>query len=161
MTLHVPFSDSPSMHNSSKLIVLLATLAVSACSSGPSASAGAAGGGLAGPAVAAAPALDRVPADQALRGQNAFLSSCSVCHGSSEFSDAAFRNRWRNRTAADLFDLTAATMPEDAPNSLPAERYLEIVAYFLTLNGFETADGVPAWEVRSLSEVSLAELSGS
>jgi len=149
------------MRNSSKLIALVAALTVSACSSGPSVSAGAAGGAPAGPAVTQAPALDRVPADQALRGQNAFLSSCTVCHGSSEFSDAAFRNRWRNRTAADLFDLTAATMPEDAPNSLPAERYLEIVTYLLTLNGFETVDGAPSWELRSLSEVSLAGLSGS
>ncbi|MEX2467983.1 MAG: c-type cytochrome [Gemmatimonadota bacterium] len=101
-----------------------------------------------------------VPADQARRGQNAFLSSCTTCHSSSEFSDTAFQTRWRNRTAADLFDLTAATMPEDAPNSLPAERYVEIVAYLLRLNGFESSDVPEAWDVEALGNVSLTTLGG-
>ena len=52
----------------------------------------------------------------------------------------------------------SATMPEDAPNSLPAERYVEIVAYFLTLNGFESAEGGSAWDARALREVSLGAL---
>lgn len=145
------------MRRSSTLVPLFAALTVAACSSG-----GPAPASPASAPAAAAPAVtfDRVPAGQALRGQNAFLSSCTVCHGSSEFSDAAFRNRWRNRTAADLLELTAATMPEDAPNSLPQERYVEIVTYFLTLNGFETAEGAADWDVAALSQVSLAELSG-
>lgn len=122
------------------------------------------------PPVAAAPAaatpetaptsVSSVPAEQARRGQNAFLASCTACHGSAEFSDGAFRTRWRNRTAADLFDLMSATMPEDAPNSLPAERYVEIVAYILTLNGFESAAGGTPWTVSALGGVSLGSLSG-
>lgn len=104
--------------------------------------------------------VSAVPADQARRGENAFLASCTACHATREFSDTAFRRRWQNRTAEDLFDLTSATMPEDAPNSLPAERYVDIVAYILTLNGFESVDGAEAWNVGLLGEVSLAPLAG-
>lgn len=105
--------------------------------------------------------VSAVPADQARRGENAFVSACTACHASGEFSDTSFRRRWENRTAEDLFDLTSATMPEDAPNSLPAERYVDIIAYILTLNGFESADGAEAWNVAALGEVSLAPLTGS
>jgi mono/diheme cytochrome c family protein len=155
------------MRSHTKLLALAIALVSASCSS-----ASTAGGEATMPPVAAAPggaqpeaapaaSASAVPAEQARRGQNAFLQSCTACHGSAEFSDAAFRTRWRNRTAADLFDLISSTMPEDAPNSLPAERYVDIVAYVLTLNGFETVDGAGLWTVPALSDVSLGSLSGS
>lgn len=112
------------------------------------------------PAAAAAPApsTSAVPAQQAQRGENAFLASCTVCHSSGEFNDTAFQTRWQNRTARDLFDLMSATMPEDAPNSLPQERYVEIVAYLLTLNGFQTSATGNAWNVGALGDVDLGTL---
>lgn len=148
---------------SAKLLPLLLVLAVSACSSAPDPASPAP----AAPPPAEAPAASSpgsensasvVPAAQAQRGQNAFLSSCTACHSSSEFSDTAFQTRWQNRTAADLFDLMSATMPEDAPNSLPAERYVEIVTYILRLNGFEASDAQDAWSLSALADVSLASL---
>jgi S-disulfanyl-L-cysteine oxidoreductase SoxD len=157
-------STIPAMPISSKLSSLLFILAFSACSSAqapapdpaPTASATTAPAGGARAEETAAV----VPAEQAQRGQNAFLSSCTTCHSSSEFNDTAFQTRWRNRTAADLFDLLSATMPEDAPNSLPAERYVEIVAYLLRLNGFESSEGQEAWDLSALEGLSLASLGG-
>lgn len=102
--------------------------------------------------------MTAVPAQQAQRGENAFLASCTACHSSGEFNDTAFQTRWRNRTARDLFDLMSATMPEDAPNSLPQERYVEIVAYLLTLNGFPTSGTGSAWDVGALGDVGLGTL---
>jgi cytochrome c5 len=148
------------MHISKTLLSIFSVAALAACSS---AQAPADGPAPAGPATAApAPATTAlvVPAAQAQRGQNAFLSSCTTCHSSSEFSDTAFQTRWQNRSAYDLFDLTAATMPEDAPNSLPAERYVEIVAYLLRLNGCESSDAQGAWSPAELRGVSLASLGG-
>ncbi len=110
------------------------------------------------PAAAPAPSTTAVPIEQAQRGENAFLASCTTCHSSGEFNDAAFQTRWRNRTARDLFDLVSATMPEDAPNSLPQERYVEIVAYLLTLNGFPTSGTGSAWDVGALGDVDLGTL---
>ncbi len=145
------------------LLSVLPVMALVACSSGSSPATGTAAAPPAPvdrrPAAAAAPApsATAVPAQQAQQGENAFLASCTACHSSNEFNDTAFQTRWRNRTARDLFDLMSATMPEDAPNSLPQERYVEIVAYLLTLNGFPTGTG-SAWDVDALGDVDLGTI---
>ncbi|MEX2471947.1 MAG: c-type cytochrome [Gemmatimonadota bacterium] len=146
----------------SKLLLSLApSMVLVACSSGSPPATGT--GTTAPPSVDArsadAPASSTaVPAQQAQRGENAFLASCTACHSSGEFNDTAFQTRWRNRTARDLFELMAATMPEDAPNSLPRERYVEIVAYLLTLNGFPTSGTGSGWDVGALGDVGLGTL---
>jgi S-disulfanyl-L-cysteine oxidoreductase SoxD len=151
------------MRISKLLLTLVPVMALAACSSGSSSATGTAAAPPAvdgAPATAAAPAPSAaaVPAEQAQRGENAFLASCTACHSSNEFNDTAFQTRWRNRTARDLFDLMSATMPEDAPNSLPQERYVEIVAYLLTLNGFPTSGTGSAWDVGALGDVDLGTL---
>lgn len=155
---------TPVMPMSAKLLPFLSVLALSACSSAASPAADPApqppAASASPPPPAASTGAITVPAEQAQRGQNAFLSSCTTCHSSSEFSDTAFQTRWRNRTAADLFDLMSATMPEDAPNSLPAERYVEIVAYLLRLNGFDVSGAQGPWDLPALQGVSLATLGG-
>lgn len=154
-------SPSPSLHaymRISKLLLSLVPLMVlAACASGSPPATGT-GTTAPPPAAAPAPSTTAVPAEQAQRGENAFLASCTACHSSGEFNDTAFQTRWRNRTARDLFDLMSATMPEDAPNSLPQERYVEIVAYLLTLNGFPTSGTGSAWDVGALGDVDLGTL---
>lgn len=146
------------------LLSLVPVMALAACSSGSSPATGTSNTAPPPvderPAAAAAPApsTTAVPAEQAQRGENAFLASCTACHSSNEFNDTAFQTRWRNRTARDLFDLMSATMPEDAPNSLPQDRYVEIVAYLLTLNGFPTSGAGGAWDVGALGDVDLGTL---
>ena len=101
-----------------------------------------------------------VPAAQAQRGRDAFLASCTACHASSEFTGTPFRNRWRTRRASDLYRLVSSTMPEDAPGSLAPDRYLEIVAYILSMNGFESDEALEAWDATALVDVSLAPIGG-
>ena len=55
------------------------------------------------------------------------MATCTACHASSEFTAAPFRRRWETRNAQDLYRLVSATMPEDAPNSLAPESYVDIV----------------------------------
>lgn len=102
-----------------------------------------------------------VPATQADRGRDAFLASCTACHASGEFTASAFRRRWSTRDAADLYRLMSNTMPEDAPSSLAPERYVEIVTYILSMNGFDSSASAGPWDVATLDGISLAPLAGS
>ena len=54
-----------------------------------------------------------------------------------------------------------ATMPEDAPASLSPEQYVDIVAYMLSLNGFDTSGSGTAWNEETLERVSLGPLGSS
>ena len=147
--------------------VTIASFTLSACAaaSGPSAPPAPAEESAAASAAAeaevTAPAVSAVPAAQVRRGENAFLASCTGCHASSEFSANSFRRRWSNRTAADLYELMFATMPEDAPASLSPEQYVDIVAYMLSLNGFDTSGSGTAWNEETLERVSLGPLGSS
>ena len=145
------------------LLPILSSLTLSACaaSSGPSSAPAPAEAPAAPSAEGPAPAVTAVSPEQARRGENAFLASCTACHASSEFSANAFRRRWSNRTAADLYDLMSATMPEDAPSSLAPQEYVDIVAYMLSLNGFDTSGAAGAWNVETLERVTLGPLGSS
>jgi len=43
---------------------------------------------------------------------------------------------WADRSLGDLFSSIQTLMPTNAPNSLPAESYLSILAYILEANAF-------------------------
>ena len=148
------------MRNKLAFLTVVSSLTLSACAGapGPSSSSSPAPAEAVEAAPVAPTPVTAVPAEQARRGENAFLASCTACHASSEFSANAFRRRWSNRTAADLYDLMSATMPEDAPASLAPEEYVDIVAYMLSLNGFDTSGAGNAWNVDMLERVGLGPL---
>ncbi len=73
---------------------------------------------------------------QAARGQAVFTTICSACHGPEEFTGDAFMGAWDASTALDLFSTVQTKMPMDNPGSLPAEQYVDIVAYFFRGNAF-------------------------
>ena len=83
---------------------------------------------------------------QARRGLLEYGRSCEHCHGSSLTGDAidevpalvadAFLFHWRGRTVQDLYARLSKAMPADAPGSLSADAYLDLVAYLLEANGY-------------------------
>ena len=81
--------------------------------------------------------------EQAIRGQQVYKQSCSVCHqddlqgkyDAPALVGAAFTSRWTGSTADDIVQTIRASMPQDAPNSLGAAGYVDIVAYILKANG--------------------------
>lgn len=78
----------------------------------------------------------RAAADsQAELGRRWFAASCEECHAVDEVASADFKAKWGGRTAYDLFDQIARTMPEDTPGSLPRRAYVDIVAYLMQQNG--------------------------
>ena len=98
---------------------------------------------------------------QSDRGRNVFRTSCTECHYSNEFSDQQFKFKWRRRSAGDLFNHISTTMPEDAPGSLPAQQYADLVAYILRVNGVEPGSGELPADGEALKALSLSVISGS
>lgn len=68
-----------------------------------------------------------------------------MCHGTtlsngqfgSPLKGAYFQSRWRNKTVAELYLFTFATMPPDSPMSLAKEDYADVMAFVLQANAVE------------------------
>jgi quinoprotein glucose dehydrogenase len=85
-------------------------------------------------------------AEQAKRGLLEYSRSCEHCHGSNLTGNPTdevpslvadgFMFHWRGRTVQDLYARLSKAMPSDAPGSLDAGTYLDLVAYLLEANGF-------------------------
>src|SRR5512138_3479537 len=79
-------------------------------------------------------------ADQAQAGRAAFQANCAGCHGADlqgypPLAGSAFMGGWGTRTTRDLLGLIQTTMPTDRPGALPADTYINIVAFILQSNG--------------------------
>src|SRR5215204_7673075 len=79
-------------------------------------------------------------AEQANAGAAAFKTNCAGCHGADlmgypPLAGSAFVGSWGTRTTRDLFGLIQTTMPTDRPGALPADTYVNIVAFILQSNG--------------------------
>lgn len=72
---------------------------------------------------------------QARRGQAVYGRHCVSCHSSEAYTGVAFRRAWGNRPAYELWEQIRTTMPQNAPGTLSAREYADIVAYLLRLNG--------------------------
>ncbi len=85
-------------------------------------------------------------APQARRGLLEYSRSCEHCHGPNLTGNPtdevpslvadAFMFHWRGRTLQDLYARVSKSMPSDAPGSLEAATYVDLVAYVLEANGF-------------------------
>ncbi|MDR7522999.1 MAG: cytochrome c [Armatimonadota bacterium] len=86
--------------------------------------------------------------EQVDRGRTVFRSSCAKCHGPEGqggegptlIGPASVVRSYR--TAQTLFDFVSANMPFDAPGSLKAEDYWDILAFVLDANGLLPPDVV-------------------
>jgi PQQ-dependent dehydrogenase (s-GDH family) len=89
----------------------------------------------------------RYTGEQAAAGKASYNSNCAVCHGNTmtngtfgpPLAGEYFKKTWQGRTVGMFYD-HAKTMPPAAPNSLPSETYIDIVAYILQMNGGKPAD---------------------
>ena len=43
--------------------------------------------------------------------------------------------RWGGESAAELFNLIRASMPQDSPGSLEPQQYADIIAFFFSASG--------------------------
>lgn len=80
---------------------------------------------------------------QAVRGQNAYKQSCAPCHKADLLGDTGapalagpdFFSRWNGSSADDLVKTIRASMPQDAPDTLGTQTYVDIVSFLLKSNG--------------------------
>lgn len=106
---------------------------------------------------AAAPADPAaLAARQVERGEQWFRAACLECHAIGAVSNPDFRLKWGGRSAHDLFDLVARTMPDGNPGSLSRGAYLAITAYLMKLNGMPVAPAPLAADSTTLGGIRLA-----
>jgi mono/diheme cytochrome c family protein len=75
-------------------------------------------------------------AAQADRGTAVFSKVCASCHETSRFTGDEFLPVWVGKSLFELYDVIHTTMPEDNPGSLKPQQYVDVLAYFLKLNGY-------------------------
>jgi mono/diheme cytochrome c family protein len=83
---------------------------------------------------------------QASRGEAAYGRSCAACHKEDLLGDGtapalageAFFRRWNEGTLDEVVQTMRSSMPQEAPNSLDAQVYVDIVTYLLKASGSPT-----------------------
>ena len=74
-------------------------------------------------------------AEQATRGLTLYDGSCASCHELSKFKGEEFAKAWADKPLTDLHT-AVLSMPMDAPGSMKPQEYADILAYFLSINGY-------------------------
>ncbi len=83
-------------------------------------------------------------AQQAELGAAQYRESCALCHAEDLRGDSnspslvgvSFLFLWENKSLHELFTAIRTEMPTGAPNSLPEQTYLNILAYIMAANDF-------------------------
>jgi cytochrome c5 len=86
---------------------------------------------------------------QASRGEAAYRRSCAACHKEDllgggtapALAGEEFFRRWNDSTVDDVVQTIRSSMPQDAPNSLDAQDYVNIITYLLKASGSPTGSG--------------------
>ena len=72
---------------------------------------------------------------QAERGLTLYDGSCASCHELSKFKGTEFTKAWTDKPLTELHT-ALLSMPMDAPGTLKPQEYADILAYFLSINGY-------------------------
>ena len=72
---------------------------------------------------------------QADRGMSIYDGQCASCHELSRFKGKDFASAWSDKPLTDLH-VAVKSMPMDNPGSLQPQEYADILAYFLSINGY-------------------------
>jgi mono/diheme cytochrome c family protein len=76
---------------------------------------------------------------QADRGMSIYDGQCASCHELSRFKGKDFASAWTDKPLTDLH-IAVKSMPMDNPGSLKPEEYADILAYFLSINGYPAGE---------------------
>jgi mono/diheme cytochrome c family protein len=72
---------------------------------------------------------------QADRGMSIYDGQCASCHELSRFKGKDFASAWSDKPLTDLHT-AVKSMPMDNPGSLQPQEYADVLAYFLSINGY-------------------------
>jgi ankyrin repeat protein len=94
---------------------------------------------------------------QAQRGKAGYERACAHCHADDLLGERAapalagqpFTARWSNQSVHEMLQVIRRTMPQEAPDTLGTQGYVDIISYMLKVNG-ATAGGaeLPADETK-------------
>jgi cytochrome c len=83
---------------------------------------------------------------------------CTECHTAGEFSDQTFKVKWSRRSVGDLYEFIHTAMPDDAPGILTPAQAVDLTAYILEMNGFESGSRQMQPDQAALDAISLSAL---
>ena len=91
---------------------------------------------------------------QAARGETIFGEKCGICHELTRFTGDEFTGAWAGQPLQALYSVMKTSMPEDNPDSLPAQEYADVLAFFLKANQYPAGAG----ELKGTDEAMAAVL---
>src|SRR5689334_5422041 len=100
-------------------------------------------------------------AEQAKRGETAYLQACASCHGPAldggdmtpPLVGGAFTSNWNDLTVGELFDRIRTTMPLDNPGRLSRLQTADVIAYLLEANGWPAGASALASDAGALHQI--------
>ena len=102
--------------------------------------------------------------EQAKRGREIYLRACGVCHGGDlrgadgpALVGSEFSNKWRDEPVARMFDTTRRTMPQDNPDSLGSQAYIDLISFLLKANGSPAGDAELPLDPEKLEQILITE----
>ncbi|HEY1304524.1 MAG TPA: cytochrome c [Vicinamibacterales bacterium] len=101
---------------------------------------------------------------QATRGQNGYKQSCAPCHkadllgdtGAPALAGPEFFSRWNGSSADDLVKTIRASMPQDAPDTLGTQAYVDLVAFLIKSNGAPAGASELSMDSAALKQVMVS-----
>lgn len=86
--------------------------------------------------------------EQASRGREIYTEACIACHGqdlggnsnSPGLKGMSFMFLWEGRNLGEFYEKIRAEMPTDRPGQLPAQDYIDVIAYILAQNAFPSGN---------------------
>jgi plastocyanin/mono/diheme cytochrome c family protein len=104
-------------------------------------------------------------AQQAQRGKDEYDKNCGSCHGQDlngrdpapALIGETFTLHWMGRSVDDLFARIHSTMPQNKPDSLSRQAYLDIVAFMLRANDIPTRKDELKDDAATLKSLKIAK----
>lgn len=102
-------------------------------------------------------------AEQAAAGKDKFAQNCQGCHGDDltgrsffpPITGDRFMSKWQGRTAAQLLTFMSTRMPNDRPGGLAMDDYTDILAYWLSFNGYTPGGGPLTNDPARLGQITI------
>jgi mono/diheme cytochrome c family protein len=103
-------------------------------------------------------------AQQVESGKALAAAKCGSCHGTTLKGELApalvgadFIDHWYDARLGELAGRIQNTMPSDAPGTLKAEEYADIVAFLLSQNGFPAGSDTLKMVVAELDQIKITK----
>jgi mono/diheme cytochrome c family protein len=98
---------------------------------------------------------------QASRGQAIYRQACAHCHSEDLLGERSapalvgqpFTARWANLSVDEMLQVIRRTMPQEAPDSLGTQGYVDLISYVLKVNGAQAGAAELPAEAAKLQQI--------